>query len=168
MILTIISTLLGILSSSVPSLLRIWEKRIEEHYNLELEKLKYDAAKQGVEINKEIEDFKTLVQEGQNLREHDLSLNGSGDFDKLRASVRPIITFGFFFLFFFVKITAFAMIISQGITLNNLQTAITMIFDDNTIAIFSAVMGFWFGARTMEKFNETQKEYVLLKEPAKK
>ncbi|MFM7857953.1 MAG: hypothetical protein ACKO96_40035, partial [Flammeovirgaceae bacterium] len=70
----------------------------------------------------------------------------------------------FFFLFFFVKITSFAMIISQGLSLNNLQIALTMIFDDNTIAIFSAVMGFWFGARTMEKLADTKKEYVLLKE----
>lgn len=167
MLLTIISTLLGILSSSIPSILRIWEKKLEEHYDLELAKLKYDAAKQGVEINKEIEDIKAIVQEGQSLRQHDLSVSDTSNLDKLRASVRPIITYSFFFLFFFVKITAFAMIISQGISLNNLQTAITIIFDDNTIAIFSAVMGFWFGARTMEKFNETQKEYVLLKENKK-
>lgn len=168
MLLTIISTLLGILSSSIPSILRIWEKRIEEYYQLELAKLKYDAAKQGVEISKEIEDFKTLVQEGENLRLHDSTLDDTSNIDKLRSSVRPIITFAFFFLFFFVKITAFAIVISQGLSLTNLQSALVIIFDDNTIAIFSAVMGFWFGARTMEKFNENQKEYVLLKEPVKK
>lgn len=168
MILTIVSTLLGILSSLVPNLMRIWERKNEAKYEIELTKLRIEASKQGLQLSKEIEEIRSIVQEGESLRDNDSSINASPFINDLRASVRPVITYAFFFLYFSVKAIAFAAIIGQGLNIQNLQFALNTIFDDNAIAIFSALVGYWFGSRSLEKFMEQPSNKVVLTEAKKK
>jgi len=162
MILTIISTLLGIISSAIPNLIRIWERRNEARYEIELTKLQLEAAREGLKMSKEIEEIKSLVQEGDSVRDHDTYADGSPFINNLRASVRPIITYAFFFLYVSVKSIAFAVIIGQGLTIANMELPLNLIFDDNAIAIFSAVVGFWFGSRAMEKFQDRPSKEIVL------
>lgn len=164
MLLTIISTVLGILSSSIPNLLRIWERRNEARYELELTKLRLEGLKAGLDVSKDIEDIKALVREGESTRSHDSVLDGGEFINKLRASVRPVITYTFFLFFIFVKLTAFVLVISQGLTVENLNLAMATIFDDTTVAVFSTILGFWFGARALEKFSEAQKVIYINKD----
>ena len=162
MLLTLISTLLGILSSTIPNLIRIWERRNEAKYEIELTKLRLEAAREGLQMSREVEEIKAIVQEGDSLRDNDSSINASPFINDLRASVRPIITYTFFFLYIAVKAVAFAVIIGQGITVQNMELALNTIFDDNAIAIFSAVLGYWFGSRAMEKFSNTPSKQIVL------
>lgn len=156
MLLTIISTILGILTSAIPNLIRIWEKRIDAKYEIELTKIRIEAIQAGLKVSKEIEDIREIVREGESTREHDTFLVGSPFIENLRASVRPVITYTLFFLFVFVKLTAFAVLMNQGVTVQNIEIVMKVLFDDATVAIFSTVLGFWFGARALEKFNEMQ------------
>lgn len=162
MLLTIVSTLLGIISSTIPNLIRIWERRNEAKYEIELTKLRLEAAREGLQMSREIEEIKAIVQEGDSLRDNDSAINAGPFVNDLRASVRPIITYTFFFLYIAVKAVAFAVIIGQGITIENMQLALNTIFDDNAIAIFSAVIGYYFGARTFEKFTNAQPKPIVL------
>ena len=54
MILTVISTLLGLLTSTVPSLINYFTRKRELEYDIELTKLKVEAAKNGLELNHDI------------------------------------------------------------------------------------------------------------------
>lgn len=152
MFLTILSTLLGILSSAIPNLLSIWEKSLEAKYQLELLRLKNEAAKAGLDTSKDIVDMQTLVQEGENVRAYDSQIDGGIFINALRASVRPVITYTIFFLFIFVKMSSFVLVVRQGLSVENVDFAMKAIFDDNSMAIFSAIVGFWFGSRAIEKF----------------
>ena len=63
----------------------------------------------------------------------------------LRGSVLPVITYLFFLLFAGIKRSiVYAMIAHQNIDLMN-------VWDDETTAIFSGMMAFWFGNRAMSK-----------------
>lgn len=67
----------------------------------------------------------------------------------LRLAVRPLVTFGLFGLFLFVKIKGFY----QGMLVD--QTPITellpVVWNESTESLFAAVLAFWFGSRAFEK-----------------
>jgi hypothetical protein len=162
MILTIISSLLGILSSTIPSVIKYLERKQEISYELAITNLKIEATIRGVELEQELQKIKTiqgesedLVEEGSSLRQHDLGLTGGSFIGDLRASVRPVITYAFFGLFLGVKVLVAIVIVSQaGLNINTMQTFSASILDESTIAIFGTILGFWFGSRSLAK-NET-------------
>lgn len=152
MTLTIISTLLGLLSSTVPNLISYFSRKKELEYELEINKLKVEAAKNGLQLNREIADIKAVVEEGNNIRDNDSKLDGGSFINSLRASVRPVITYSLFGLFIGIKfVVAFIILVSADLTVANMKLALDAILDDNTMAIISTILGYYFGARALEK-----------------
>jgi hypothetical protein len=140
---TLVGTLGGSLVNSIPTLIGLAKnsqdnKAKEQEQKLELEKmrmqqqLQFEAMKMGKQIDATIEDTRATISEGQSLRDHDLKLNTGGVLGAFKSAVRPFITYVFFLTFIAIK----------------------GIWDENTQAIFGAIMGFWFGARTIEKFTK--------------
>jgi hypothetical protein len=68
--------------------------------------------------------------------------------DGLRGSVRPVITYCFFALFIFVEISAYVSLTASGIS--SLQ-AVVIVWDDEVMALFAAVLSFWFGGRAINR-----------------
>ena len=66
----------------------------------------------------------------------------------LRGSVRPVITYCFFGLFIFVEISAYVSLTASGIS--SLQ-AVQLVWDDEIMALFAAVLSFWFGGRAINR-----------------
>lgn len=156
MILTIISTLLGILSSTIPSLIQYFSRKKELEYEITIATLKVEAAKNGLDLSREIADIKAMVDEGNNIRVTDAELDGGSFVNSLRASVRPVLTYALFGLFIGIKFFVAAIILmSADLTIQNLKLAFDAILDENTMAITSTVVGYYFGARTLEKFQST-------------
>ena len=88
--------------------------------------------------------------------EYDRNINAGGFVNGLRGSVRPVITYLFFAMFATVKGTMiYAMVSSQNL---DWTVAIETAWDDETAAIFSAIMAFWFGNRAMSKARAWQVE----------
>jgi len=86
----------------------------------------------------------------QALYAHDTSLNeGTSTWMKnLRAGVRPIITFGFFFLLVSIDVA----LAYQGITTNVPFTELAdQLWDNDTQALFAAIISFHFGGRAFGK-----------------
>jgi hypothetical protein len=81
---------------------------------------------------------------------HDTALNeGTSEWMKnLRASVRPVITYGFFFLLVFVDIGLFAYGWSRGVPFSELAE---MLWDPETQALFASIIAFHFGGRAFGK-----------------
>lgn len=87
---------------------------------------------------------------------HDHSLDSGGFVNVLRGSVLPVITYLFFLLFAANKGSiVYAMIAHQNI---DLSTVLMNAWDNETAAIFSAIMAFWFGNRAMSKARAYQME----------
>jgi len=81
---------------------------------------------------------------------HDTSLNeGTSQWMKdLRASVRPVITYGFFFLLVAID----AVLAYQGISSGaDFKVLADQLWDDETQALFAAIISFHFGGRAFGK-----------------
>lgn len=146
---TLLSTIFGVISSLLPNIVKIFEKRIEYKYELELTKIRLDAAREGLVMQTQIEAIKADTAEGESVRRHDRNIEYTGFWAALRASIRPTITYLFFALFCGIKIAAFSIMADSGASPTEL---LLLVWDTETMAIFSAIIGFWFGSRAIEKF----------------
>lgn len=143
------------ISGFLPSIIKIFEKRQDYKYELELTKLKNDAAEKNLNISREIQESQNNVAEQESVRGHDIdTASDISFFGKLRASVRPIITYCFFFFFAGIKIAVAYVMFAKNA---DPQLIINTVWDQNTMIIFSAIVSFWFGARQMEKIDFSNK-----------
>ena len=147
---TLISTIFGVLSGLLPNIIKIFEKKLDYKHEIELTKIKMDAAREGLVLQLQVEGLKTDLAEGESLRKHDSDIEYTGFWGALRASIRPVITYAFFIVFVGIKIAAFIVLVDKGATPTEL---LTLVWDNETMAIFSAIIGFWFGSRSIEKFS---------------
>ncbi len=78
---------------------------------------------------------------------------GLGFIVALSASVRPVITYAFFGLYFLVKCAQFYLVVDPLSPWEpaGLAQALLAIWSEEDMALFSAVIAFWFGNRTLNK-----------------
>jgi len=170
--LTLLSTLLSFLMGGLPKILDFLQDRQDKKHELELaqmqiqrelemRKLGFEAQErvehihtQQLEIETKSAEKQSLVQaqqaEMQAIYAHDTSLNeGTSTWMKnLRASVRPVITYGFFFLLLFIDIGLFAYGWSRDVPFTELAE---MLWDSDTQALFASIIAFHFGGRAFGK-----------------
>ena len=170
--LTLLSTLLSFLMGGLPKILDFLQDRQDKKHELELaqmqiqrelemRKLGFEAQErvehihtQQLEIETKSAEKQSLVQaqqaEMQAIYAHDMSLNeGTSTWMKnLRASVRPVITYGFFGLLVFIDIGLFAYGWSRGVPFTELAE---MLWDPETQALFASIIAFHFGGRAFGK-----------------
>lgn len=113
-----------------------------------------EAMKMGKEYDLAAENIRADVSEGQSLRDHDISINTGGVLGAFKSAVRPFITYVFFLTFIGIKGLVMWKALEDGY---DITVAMHIVWDENTQAIFGAIMGFWFGARTIEKFTKKEK-----------
>lgn len=149
--LTLLGSLLGFISSAFPDLLGLWKDRADRKHELEimdrqmeLQKLNHSQRLDEIHVQADIAESKALYS-------HASQPSGSKWVDALRASVRPVLTYAFFALFATVKIAALVQLIDQGFTVTD---SLIIIWDDETQALFAAVMSFWFGQRALAKLRD--------------
>ena len=151
MLLTILSSLFCVASAVLPNLVKIMETKQDNRHEIELTKLKMEAASKGLELTAISEGAKADAAEGDSVRQHDTAINSSGFLEGLRASIRPVITYCFFFLFCGVKIAIVWIMIQRD---HSPMDIVNAVWDQNTMAVFAAVLGFWFGSRSMTRLTE--------------
>lgn len=162
----LLSALLGFISSAVPDFIKLFRDGKDRAHEIALLKLQmeYDREKLAVASNEAatmrsqqlqaIELYAHSEQENMlNARVKD-SLTGIHWVDALSGSVRPMITYAFFALYVLVKCAQFSILLSPGLPWqNNLSVAqaLVSLWTEEDIAIFSAIMAFWFGSRALMK-----------------
>lgn len=146
--LALLSPLFGILGSLLPSIVRIFERKQEIKYEIELTKIKLDAAERQANLQFHVEEVKADSQLRQSALDHDKSIDGGKFINALRASIRPVITYSFFILFVAVKWAAAYTMIKNG---QDIPTMLDAVWDPDTMSLFSTIIAFWFGSRVMEK-----------------
>ena len=156
----------------LPKLLEFFQGRQDKAHELALAQMQItrelELRKAGFEAQERIEHIKseqletqsaantaqTLITaqqaEMQAVYAHDTSLNeGTSEWMKnLRASVRPGITYGFFFLLVFVDVGLFAYGWNRGVSFTELAE---MLWDSDTQALFASIIAFHFGGRAFGK-----------------
>lgn len=169
---TLFSSLLSFLAGGLPKILLFVQDRADKKQELALAQLQtaheLEMRKQGYEAQARVEEIKldqiqqqSAAQTQQSVIDaqraelqaiyaHDMSLNeGTSTWMKnLRASVRPVITYGFFFLLVFVDVGLFYYGWEQK---QDFTTLANMLWDDDTQALFASIIAFHFGGRAFGK-----------------
>jgi hypothetical protein len=115
-----------------------------------IEEIKLDEIK----VQSEADTQQTLMgaqqAEMQAIYAHDMSLNeGTSQWMKnLRAGVRPIITFGFFFLLVAIDVGLYIHGVNNNVSFDILAD---QLWDDETQALFASIIAFHFGGRAFGK-----------------
>ena len=154
---TLLGTLAGGLTSILPGILSWLQRRDELKHEQKLAEIRYKLSSEQAKLEVDIINARADAFEGESLRRHDSTLDGTGFINALRRSVRPVITYLFFFLFIFIKVVAVLAALKTTGTQDWLGDALLwselmpLIWDDQTSAIFGAIIGFWFGGRAIEK-----------------
>ena len=161
----LLSALVGFLSSAVPEFLHLFRDGRDRAHEITLLKLQMEHdARMGDRAHATRLEEITLAAE---LREAEIlnqrpgvgeNKTGIAWVDALAGSVRPMMTYAFFILYFAVKCAQFHLLVSPALpwvhTVSPMQ-ALVSLWTEEDIAIFSAVIGFWFGNRTMVKARRT-------------
>jgi hypothetical protein len=147
--LTLLSSIVGFLSSAIPDLLELVRDRSDRRHELAIMDRQLAAQKHG--HTERLDEIRVMgdIAETKALYSHASTPAGVTWVDAMRAAVRPVITYCFFGLFSVVKIAGLWQLVSQG---EAVTEAFLAIWDSETQALFAAVMSFWFGQRALTKF----------------
>ena len=126
----------------------MFERKQELKYQLQLNKLQMEAAVQNAQVQIAIEDAKADTADAESVRSYDNNIDGGKFVNALRASLRPVVTYVFFITFIAVKVAVIYVMIQQNASMVEMIKAV---WDQDTMALFGTVMGFWFGTRILEK-----------------
>ena len=170
--LTIFSTLVSFLMGGLPKILDFFQDKSDKSHELKLAAMQTERELQmlerGYAAQARIEEIRldeirtqsaadteqTLIgaqqAEMQAIYAHDMSLNeGTSRWMKnLRASVRPVITYGFFFLLCAIDGFLAYQGISAGVPF---QALADQLWDNETQALFASIIAFHFGGRAFGK-----------------
>lgn len=147
--LSVIGSLLGFASSAAPAVADHF--RAKQSQKFELEKMEKMAQLRAAGFDQEYRMYETKADDNEHARlvAHDISINGgTGIISGLQRSVRPIITYAFFALFVTIEVTLLNEALSSGAEFSE---AINVLWDEDTKAIFAAIISFWFGSRAIDK-----------------
>lgn len=153
MISSLIGSLLGFGSSVVPAITDHFKSKRQHQFELDKMEKMFQLQQAGYDF--EIKKFQEmgLHEEQKALLEHDTTISrNTGFIAGLQKSVRPVITYAFFGIFAIVEYTILMSAIDGGMALKD---AIQIVWDENTQAIFAAIISFWFGSRAVEKARTT-------------
>jgi len=149
--LTLLGSLIGFLGSLIPDFLRIFKDSKDKIHELKL--LQHQIEWMRITKKLELEEVQATSEslEAQALYRH-ARKTGVKWVDALSGTVRPCITYAFFFLYAAVKVSQIVAVKNIGYDLGWAQ-AITNIWHPEDQALFAAVMSFWFGQRALSKFH---------------
>ena len=150
---TLLGSLLGFGTSFLPEVLNYFKRGQEQKHELQRMKMEIELMAKRSEFKIQELDKEAEIKEAEGLYKHD-SVDAGGFINALRGSVRPIITYAFFGLFVAIKVTA--LISLMTLPEMQLNMAVSMIWDDQTAGLFSAIMAFWFGNRAVSKYYKTK------------
>ena len=147
--LTLLGSLLGFVSSTFPDLLKFWQDKQDRKHELQILDRQMEQMRLGHTQRLDEIAINADVSQSLALYKHDSQPSGVTWVDGLRASVRPMITYGFFILFAWVKLSAVVLLMNQGgLSINE---ALVQIWDGETQALFAGILSFWFGSRSLAK-----------------
>ena len=150
---TLLGSLLGFGTSFLPEVLNFFKKSQENKHELQKMQMEMELMAKRSELKIQELDKEAEIKETEGLYQHD-NVDAGGFINALRGSVRPVITYCFFGLFVAIKVTALISLIN--LPEMQLNMALSMIWDDQTAGLFSAIMAFWFGNRAVSKYYKTK------------
>jgi hypothetical protein len=159
--LTLISTLIGFVSSGLPKVLDFFQDKSDKSHELDLARIQTERelamAERGYLAQQRVEEIKLeqvqtegFYREKEFLYQHDIEIGkGASQWvTNLRAMVRPTITFGLFALLVIVDIAGIWYAYTTGASFMQMMD---YVWDDETQMIWASIIAFWFGSQAFAK-----------------
>jgi hypothetical protein len=141
-----IVAILGAITGMVPAIMQWLTLKANNAQQLALAQLQMQAAKEGGALQIDLANSQADIKQADHIYEFASGASGNRFVDALAIFVRPYITLIFFHLWIFLEVCLAVYGVNSGYDLGQLAK---LVWDDNTSAIFGAIMGFWFGDRMM-------------------
>lgn len=154
----ILGSLLGFGSSIIPAIVDGFKRK--QDYKFEIQKMEKMAELRKAGYDHELNMYNEMGadKEHERLIQHDIAISKhSGWISALQRSVRPVITYAFFLLFAAIEVSLLYQALSSGMTIHE---SLNVLWDDDTKAIFSCIISFWFGTRALNKYERKQGRIV--------
>lgn len=164
--LSLISTLAGILTSGLPSLLAFFQDKSDKRQELELARMQTERelalAERGFIAQQRVEEIRTdqvamqteAQMQGAALA-HDQKImeRASTWVVNLNGVVRPLVTFLFIFELIAINFGLMYWFMSTGSinSVDDMIRAADTVFTDQELGIVGAICGYWFGSRAWGK-----------------
>lgn len=135
--LTLLGSLLGLLGSMVPDVLKMFRDSADKKHELKI--LELQMQQQATGHTQRLEEIKIQADISESKALYDTYTTHITWVDALNGSVRPVIAYCFFLLYATVKLTA----VYNGLA--------WQAWTEEDAAIFAGIMSFYFGQRAMTK-----------------
>ncbi len=162
---SLITAILGALTGMVPGVLQLFTQKANNAYQLQLQQLQLQAAREGKALEVDLANSQADIAQQQSLYRFSGGPSGVRWVDAINTLVRPYITLIVFHVWICVEVALVCYGISKGHTLGELAAAA---WDENTQAIFSAIVGFWFGNRMLTRATPMAATLAIAAPPAVK
>ena len=165
--LTLFSSLISFLMGGLPKILEFFQDRADKKHELALaamqtereltlkkagleaqERIEHIQTEQ-IQINAEVTNNQTAMQERQALYAHDVALGQGASIwvTNMRAATRSVITYGMFIMFMFVEVFGFYYAWHTDVAFD---VALNHLWDDETQIIWACIVSFWFGGQAFK------------------
>ena len=148
--LSLMGSLLGFGTSFLPKVMDFFQDKQDKKHELAVMEVQIRQQKELASQKLEAINVEADIREIEALQKS-IQPSGVKWIDGLRGSVRPVITYSFFILFAFVEVSAYLSLTASGVS--GLDAA-GAIWDEDTKALFAAVVSFWFGGRAIARLSK--------------
>ena len=154
--LTILSMIVGFVSSLAPDILKLFQDKRDKKHELALLEMQLKQAENSHLYRMDeigVQAYSQIVQSGHQSQDSMLDKSSKWVVD-FTASVRPVVTYLFMASFMGFKAAAFCAALNPALPWQdamNYSQAMMMVWGDEETAIFGGIIAFWFGSREMLK-----------------
>ncbi len=142
---TLLGSLIGFISAAFPDLLKIWRDAADRKHELTILRMQMEQAAQGHQ--QRLEEINTQADIAESKALYKTYYSGIRWVDALNGTVRPVLAYAFFLLYFTIKCMQFAMV-DLG---DPLPWQLDILWSTEDQAIFAGIISFYFGQRAMCK-----------------
>ena len=152
--LTILGSALGFATSIVPEILSLFKQAQKNKQDLAMLEAKAKYATHLSQLKIDELNVQADISEMQGIHQMQAAANANSKFAAaLSGSVRPIIAYAFMLLFLAIKgLAAWQVYGDVGL---NWSQMMTVVWDQETQILWSAIISFYFGHRAMQKIRTT-------------
>lgn len=153
--LTILGALIGLAGSAIPDILGIFSKKADQAHELAVAQARSDANAKGHEFKMAEIDARADIGELEAVHKEFAARRATWKWiEALISSVRPVLTYGFFGLYAWVKVSQ--VLLAMSALGGDISLAVTAAWHPEDQAIFATIISFWFGGRALQKFRKKQ------------
>ncbi|MCI5049405.1 MAG: hypothetical protein MRY32_03635 [Rickettsiales bacterium] len=146
--LTLLGAALGFASSLVPDLLKLFSQSQDRKHELTIMNMQLEQQRQG--HSERLEEIHLQADIAESKALYKTYASGIRWVDALNGTVRPVLAYAFFLLYFSIKWMQYSLIEATA----PLPWQLTQLWNAEDQAIFAGIIAFYFGQRAMRKVRE--------------